>query len=63
MELNWGAEGCPRAGVRLVYFLKKAVAVDAVTGQVLGSEGQPLERPVAGLRLSGEAGRWTTYSC
>jgi len=33
--------------------LKKAVAVDAVTGQVLGSEGQPLESPSPGYDFRG----------
>lgn len=46
-------DGRPCAGAQLVYFLKEAVAVDAVTGQVLGPDGRPLGSPAPGYDFRG----------
>ena len=46
-------DGRPCAEARLVYFLKEAVAVDAVTGQVLGPDGRPLGTPAPGYDFRG----------
>jgi hypothetical protein len=46
-------DGRPCAEARLVYFLKEAVAVDAVTGQVLGPDGRPLGSPAPGYDFRG----------
>ncbi|HAG07122.1 MAG TPA: hypothetical protein DCL13_02990, partial [Peptococcaceae bacterium] len=46
-------DGRPCAEARLVYFLREAVAVDAVTGQVLGPDGRPLGSPASGYDFRG----------